>query len=86
MADHWEWTLRIRKRSAKAVADMFGCFLREGGILVIVFGILDRLNKGGQDALSSRWVLGCFVVGFAALVVGIVFGLWGLQHKEGGGE
>jgi hypothetical protein len=62
---------------------MFGCFLREGGILVIVFGILDRLNRAGQDGLSQRWVLGCFAVGFGALFAGIVFGLWGQQHKEG---
>ena len=85
MAEHWElnWTLRVRKRTAKAASDMFGCFLREGGILVIVFGILDRLDRGGADALSKRWVAGCFIVGLGALFAGILFGLWGQQQKEG---
>ena len=80
MAEHWTWTVRIKKKSAKAASDMFGCFLREGGILVIVFGILDRLNKG-PDTLSKRWVLACFGVGLSALVLGILFGLWGQEEK-----
>jgi hypothetical protein len=82
MAEHWELRLRVKKRSAKAVSDMFGCFLREGGILVIVFGILDRLNRGGQDALSRPWVYGCFGVGVGALLTGMIFCLLG-QQKEG---
>jgi hypothetical protein len=86
MADHWtliNWTVRIKIRTAKAVSCMVGEFLRDGGILVIVFGVMDRLEGRAEHGLSEHWVAGCFAVGLGALLVGILFGLWG-QNEEGG--
>jgi hypothetical protein len=47
-----------------------------------VFGILDRLNKSGSEGLSQRWTIACAGVGLGALILGILFGLWGKEHQE----
>jgi hypothetical protein len=71
MADEY-WTFQVRKSTMKAVARMFGTFLRDGGILVLVFGILDKYNS-----LTREWVYGCTEIGLGAFVVGLILGLIG---------
>jgi hypothetical protein len=73
------WTLRIRadkvKLGARSLARMFGSFLRDGGILVIVFGILDKYGR--PNSFPVDWVIKCWWVGVGCFVVGAVFGLMG---------
>lgn len=59
------WTLRIRadkvKLWARSLARMFGAFLRDGGVLVIVFGILDKYERPGT--LPADWITKLLVGG-----------------------
>jgi hypothetical protein len=71
MAEEY-WTFQVRKSTIKATAKMLGHFFRDGGILVLVFGILDK-----YEHLTTAWVYGCAKVGIGAFVVGLILGLLG---------
>jgi hypothetical protein len=73
------WTLRVRadkvKLGARSLARMFGSFLRDGGVLVIVFGILDKYER--PNSLPNDWVANCWRIGLGCLFFGLIFGLIG---------
>jgi hypothetical protein len=73
------WTIRVRadkvKEVARSIARMFGVFFRDGGILVIVFGILDAYEK--VSGLPPNWKTDCWWIGFGSFIVGVIFGLIG---------
>jgi hypothetical protein len=50
----------------KTLAEMVGELLREGGILLLVFGLLDPFLRGGAPGLP--WV--GWVVGLSLLAIG----------------
>jgi hypothetical protein len=76
------WTLRVRadkvKLWARSLARMFGAFLRDGGVLVIVFGILDKYER--PNSLHVDWITRCWWVGMGCFVMGAAFGLIAGDH------
>ena len=77
MAKYWTIQINLNVSWLRAISKMLGEFFRDGGILVIVFGLLDKLNKEGN--LPSNWLYGCISVGCISLVVGIILGLGGMK-------
>ena len=72
------WIIRIRKIETgdlRLVARMLGVFFRDLGVLVVVFGILDKLVK--DDKVPPLWMYNCLGLGAGGLLLGILFGLWG---------
>jgi hypothetical protein len=76
------WTLRIPadkvKLGARLLSRMFGSFLRDGGVLVIVFGILDKYEK--TNSLPVDWVADCWRIGLGCFFFGLIFGLIGGEN------
>jgi hypothetical protein len=76
------WTLRIPadkvKLGARLLSRIFGSFLRDGGVLVIVFGILDKYEKA--NSLPVDWVADCWRIGLGCFFFGLIFGLIGGEN------
>jgi hypothetical protein len=59
---------------------MFGSFLREVAALLFVFPILEKIVFGHHIGLwYTFWT---YVLAVGVLIVGMAFGLWGVDNDE----
>lgn len=69
------WLRCIDTPERQTNAEMFGEFLREGGVLILVFGFLDKLvertEKPDEPHLTWPWIVGVLAVGVGFLLGGM---------------
>jgi hypothetical protein len=55
----------------KSVAEMIGEFLRESGLLILVFIPIDSLLDYQKAVIMWRWLFALFLLGIMAIIIGM---------------